>query len=595
MTERERRHSQDHLSSPSSTEHRAGSGATTASLRPRPSSELPRATAAPVQLREEAAPSHDFERDPFGLGPVQMNGQGADATMAHTQETAARGVVGSGSSLPFMHAIQTSFGGHNVSGIEAHVGGDAASASTAIGAEAYATGNHVAFRNSPDLHTAAHEAAHVIQQRGGVQLKGGVGQAGDEYERNADAVADRVVRGESAEHLLGDPEGAATASVGDVQLKKVDHPDDAPVTHGQLKDAIQRRQLVEWQHESMNLWFARMVDGVDAACSSLVGPKQKKSETLSKLIDLAAMAAIAGGAGVMASAAARHFARGLAGVSKEVAERFTQDSLKELMKKSLTVGSTLRHDMTSDDIVANFKIAQVNKIRHAQIDFHQEVGEGFGEDTWANLPIQDLHRLAQELSVAVRNDEIPHLAAKNTAVEWANLIARMNHGAGGWDPWAGDHGSNHARPTDQAAARPEGIASPVDDPSNSNVDQDSASMRNLVDDDQRKMNPGTKGIIEIDIWGRKKFELFTRSGFGMKLNGVAAHVKDLIADHPTLGDVKMNKLVTIYWDETINPPVPDSRFLITADGYIRSWTTWSNDQLDDAAKFVQGLSPTLIV
>jgi hypothetical protein len=42
----------------------------------------------------------------------------------------------------------------------------------------------------------------VIQQRGGVQLKGGVGQAGDAHEQHADAVADKVTRGESAEALL---------------------------------------------------------------------------------------------------------------------------------------------------------------------------------------------------------------------------------------------------------------------------------------------------------------------------------------------------------------------------------------------------------
>jgi hypothetical protein len=72
-----------------------------------------------------------------------------------------------------------------------------------MGAEAFATGNHVAFAGTPSLHTAAHEAAHVVQQRGGVQLKGGVGQVGDQYERHADAVADLVVRGESAEGLLG--------------------------------------------------------------------------------------------------------------------------------------------------------------------------------------------------------------------------------------------------------------------------------------------------------------------------------------------------------------------------------------------------------
>ena len=77
-----------------------------------------------------------------------------------------------------------------------------------MGAQAFATGNHVAFAGTPDLHTAAHEAAHVVQQRGGVHLKGGVGEAGDTYEQHADAVADKVVRGESAEAL---PRRAASA------------------------------------------------------------------------------------------------------------------------------------------------------------------------------------------------------------------------------------------------------------------------------------------------------------------------------------------------------------------------------------------------
>jgi hypothetical protein len=81
-----------------------------------------------------------------------------------------------------------------------------------MGAEAFASGNHVAFARAPSLHTAAHEAAHVVQQREGVQLKGGVGEVGDVYERNADAVADRVVRGESAVDLLSGGRGLASAA-----------------------------------------------------------------------------------------------------------------------------------------------------------------------------------------------------------------------------------------------------------------------------------------------------------------------------------------------------------------------------------------------
>src|SRR6185503_888478 len=88
---------------------------------------------------------------------------------------------------------------------------------------------------APDLHTAAHEAAHVVQQRAGVQLKGGVGEAGDPYERHADAVASLVVQGASAESLLdqfaGPSAGPATASAGAHVQRQPDGnaaaPDDA--------------------------------------------------------------------------------------------------------------------------------------------------------------------------------------------------------------------------------------------------------------------------------------------------------------------------------------------------------------------------------
>lgn len=121
---------------------------------------------------------------------------------AAVQQVAAQGVAGSGGRLPHHAAIQQAFGRHDVSGIEAHLGGAAGEAAGALGTEAYATGDHVAFAGSPSLHTAAHEAAHVVQQRGGVQLKGGISAAGDEYERHADEVADAVVQGRSAEGLL---------------------------------------------------------------------------------------------------------------------------------------------------------------------------------------------------------------------------------------------------------------------------------------------------------------------------------------------------------------------------------------------------------
>lgn len=158
--------------------------------------------------------------DPFGLhlAPVQAHG-GSIVDLDAVQSHAAAGVAGGGAALPHLDTIQRAFGHHDVSGIDAHVGGAAADASRAIGAQAYATGTSVAFASSPDLHLAAHEAAHVVQQRGGVNLKGGVGQSGDAYEQHADAVADAVVRGASAAALL----------------------DQMTPAHGTIADGVQRQ------------------------------------------------------------------------------------------------------------------------------------------------------------------------------------------------------------------------------------------------------------------------------------------------------------------------------------------------------------------
>jgi hypothetical protein len=134
---------------------------------------------------------------------LQPHGQQAVEDPAMVQRAAAAGMSGSGDSLPHLDRIQASFGpDHDLRNVQAHIGGAVQAASEQIGANAYAAGEHVAFRAPPDLHTTAHEAAHVVQQRAGVSLPGGVGQAGDTYEQHADAVADRVVRGESAEDLL---------------------------------------------------------------------------------------------------------------------------------------------------------------------------------------------------------------------------------------------------------------------------------------------------------------------------------------------------------------------------------------------------------
>ncbi len=79
------------------------------------------------------------------------------------REVVGRGLSGAGGPLPHRERIQASFGRHDVSGVEAHTGGAAREANAALGAYAYTSGRTVAFDGAPSLHTAAHEAAHVIQ------------------------------------------------------------------------------------------------------------------------------------------------------------------------------------------------------------------------------------------------------------------------------------------------------------------------------------------------------------------------------------------------------------------------------------------------
>jgi hypothetical protein len=173
---------------------------------------------------------------------------GPSADQVH--DAARTGVAGDASALPHRDAIQRSFGRHDISHVQAHTDDKAAAGASAMGADAFAIGDQIAFAGQPDLHTAAHEAAHVVQQRGGVQLKGGVGEVGDSYEQHADAVADLVVQGKSAEPLLdryaGDRAGGAGSSavqrhafIGGTQVKSSD-PDAKGTVGTFVKDDVVR-------------------------------------------------------------------------------------------------------------------------------------------------------------------------------------------------------------------------------------------------------------------------------------------------------------------------------------------------------------------
>ncbi len=181
-------------------------------------------------IQRDAAPAR---RDPEALGAAQVH------------EAAQRGTSGTSGPLPYLDIIQKSFGKHDVSQIKSHTDAAATEGALAMGADAFATGSSVAFAGRPTLHTAAHEAAHVIQQRAGVSLPGGVGRSGDGYERHADAVADTVVNGRSAESLLDRQIGAPFSS--SVQRETgLDEEDEIGV---QAKAAVQRETGLDEEDE----------------------------------------------------------------------------------------------------------------------------------------------------------------------------------------------------------------------------------------------------------------------------------------------------------------------------------------------------------
>ncbi len=119
------------------------------------------------------------------------------------QAIAKTGIQGHGGKIPHLDRIQAAFGKYDVSAINAYVNPSAATASKLINAKAYTMANKIAFADSqPSLFEVAHEAAHYFHQQSAIPLKNNVGQVGDQYERHANAVADAVVQGKSAEALL---------------------------------------------------------------------------------------------------------------------------------------------------------------------------------------------------------------------------------------------------------------------------------------------------------------------------------------------------------------------------------------------------------
>lgn len=606
--ERDRSRARDHgHHGTSAIPSRAGAGNTAARIYRRVRSSSDPARIAPTEVPDRL-PFMDVMID--HAARVQRREEPGAAAATDLSDTAAlaiasHGTSGPTASLPHADKMHAAFDGViDLSSISVHGGEKAAQASAQLGAQAYTVGSTVALPDGADAFTTAHELAHVAQGRRGKVQPRGVSSPDDADERQADAVAARVVAGEPIGDLLGTPTGSVA-----VKRQAAPGPAAAPDAGAASPPEVTREDLdkillVEAYKDIVASEFGAMLHGVRRTIDELEKRTPKKPDLLASLVNMAAGAAIAGAAGVVAEVVARklssYVAEGYAAY-KQVHQRFATDSLKEQLKKSFRVGSSA----VKGDIMGELRLslwdAQFKKIQAAKTDFFASFGDHTGREM-AALPLDVLRAAIARAHQSANDPEIADAASRNTAVEWANLVAQLHHGDGSWDPWAGPRGSAHAHPPLFGGGGPQDSKDPENHPSNNNVAPDSDSIRDLVDDDQRSMNPGSNGILEIDLWGYGvdehgrfgEFELFTRSGFGMRLGGVSSYVKRMVAEFSTVRDLKMNKIVTLYSSrgDRVSPPKPEGRFLITADEYVRRWTTDGGElELSAAAEFAQSLSP----
>ena len=380
--------------------------------------------------------------------------------------------------------------------------------------------------------------------------------------------------------------------------------DEAPVTHAELEDATERSSLVNAYGNVLSTRFDAMHEALNTTCGALEVRRPKRSGLLTEMVNLAASAALAGAAGVVAEILARRLSSHvMAGFDqfKQAHQRFSNDAIKEHLKKSFHIGLAVHSPGGEAELAIAFRQAQFAKMGVAKRQFFATFPDETGKEM-VKLPAAVLREMIAQALVEQRDEDIVTATAQQVAVEWANLVARVNHGAGDWDPWAGEHGSAHGVPTADAAPPPDFAHRTDADPSKGNVDPDSESVRDAVDDDQRVMNPTLHGVLEINLWGdmieagrHTRFRLYERAGHGMRLGGVSDRVKTLVAGFPSVRELKMNKVVAIYDNDQLNPPKPVGRFLITADGYIRRTSTDGGEiEMTDAAEFAQALSPSLL-
>lgn len=153
-------------------------------------------------------------------GPPLLQLHGGQVDLDHVHDTAKSGLQ-SGGAIPYQEKMERRFN-TSFADVQCHADSASAQACAALGAQAYAMGNHIAFKTaSPSEALVAHELTHVVQQRRGVDLKGGVGAPGDTYEQQAEAVEAAVQSDQPIDGILG-ASAAGSAQGRDLQPKLPD-------------------------------------------------------------------------------------------------------------------------------------------------------------------------------------------------------------------------------------------------------------------------------------------------------------------------------------------------------------------------------------
>jgi hypothetical protein len=236
-------------------------------------------------------PDDDREADPgrartlsLALIERQFAPGGAD-----TRARGEAGVAGSGAEVPHRAALEQAIGA-DFGGVRAHTGPEAQQACVALGAEAYALGDDIAFLDEqPAPEVVAHELAHTMQQGGAatVQPRAEGGPA-TEAEAQADAVADHVAHGAPGParvHVHGGGERAVRRRAGMV------HKFDAWAKKHNIKVELSETKRTA-SYESVSEEFGPSAEGIDG--SNLMGDDVSDKRTRRAQFDWGTLSASAG-------------------------------------------------------------------------------------------------------------------------------------------------------------------------------------------------------------------------------------------------------------------------------------------------------------